>query len=64
MPVLESLANTTKGPQGVRLAYLLKRNPRTGVLEPAIHKCSLKKVFLNNSQSSYRKTPVLESLLK
>ena len=62
--VREPLSNTAKCLQAVRFATLLKRNPRTGVLESAIHKCSLKKVFLNNSQNSYRKTPVLESLFK
>ena len=62
--VLESLSNTAKVLQAIRLATLLKRNSRTCVLELAIHKCSLKKVFLNNSQNLYRKTPVLESLFQ
>ena len=42
IPVLEPLANTAKGLHAVRLANLLKRNPGTGVLEPAVCKCSLK----------------------
>ena len=42
MPLLESLSNTIKGLQAIRLATLLKRNPRTSVLEPAVRKCSLK----------------------
>ena len=42
VPVLESLSSTVKGLQAVRLATLLKRNPRTGVLEPAVRKCCLK----------------------
>ena len=42
VPVLESLSNTVKGLQSIRLATLLKRNPRTGVLEPDVHKCFLK----------------------
>ena len=56
MPALKSLSNTAKGLQAVRLATLLKRNPRTGVLEPAVRKCSLKQVFLNNSQNSQENT--------
>ena len=62
--MLESLSNTVKGLQTVKLATLLKRNPCTAFLEPAIHKCSLKKVFLNNSQNSHRRTPALESPFK
>ena len=42
IPVLESLSDTAKGLHAVRLATLLKRNPRAGVLEPAVRKCSLK----------------------
>ena len=34
--------NTIKGLQTVRLATSLKKNPRSGVLEPAVRKCSLK----------------------
>ena len=52
IPELESLSNTFKGLQNVKLATLLKRIPRTGVLEPAVCKCSLKQEFLNNSQNS------------
>ena len=48
-PVLESLSDTGKSLQTDRLATLLKRNPRTGVLVPAVRKCSLKWIFLNNS---------------
>ena len=32
----------------VRLATLLKRNPRTSVSEPAVRKYSLKQMILNN----------------
>ena len=32
--MLESLSNTVKSLQAVRLTTLLKRNPRTGVSEP------------------------------
>ena len=52
----EALSNTVKGLRAVRLATLLKRNPRTGVLEPAVCKCSLKQMFLNNSQHSQENT--------
>ena len=38
---LESLSNTVKDLQAVRLSTLLKRNPCTGVLEPAVRKSSL-----------------------
>ena len=58
MSVLESLSNTVKGLQAIRLATLLKRNTGTSVLEPAIRKCSLKQVFLNNSQNSQENTCV------
>ena len=40
--VLESLSNTVKGLQVIRLATLLKRNPRSSVLEPTVRECSLK----------------------
>ena len=40
--VLESLSNTVKGLCAVRLTTVLKRNPCTGILEPAVPKCSLK----------------------
>ena len=40
--LLESLSNTVKGLHAVRLTTLLKRNPRTGVLELAVRQCSLK----------------------
>ena len=42
MPMLEPLSKTVKSLQAIRLAALLKRNPRTSVLEPAVRKCSLK----------------------
>ena len=41
IPVLESLSNTVKGLQAIRLATLLKRNPHISVLEPAVRRCSL-----------------------
>ena len=56
IPVLESLSDTVKGLHAVRLGTLLNRNPRTGVLEPAVRKCPLKKMFLNNSQNSQENT--------
>ena len=34
--MLESLSNTAKGLQAVRLATSLKRDPGTGVSEPAV----------------------------
>ena len=37
IPVLEFLSNTVKDLQAVRVATLLKRDPRTGVSEPAVH---------------------------
>ena len=42
IPVLESFSNAVKGLHAVSLATLLKRNPHTDVLEPAVCKCSLK----------------------
>ena len=42
MPVLQSPFNAAKGLQANRPATLLKRNPRTGVLESAFPQCSLK----------------------
>ena len=42
IPVLESLSDNVKGLQAIRLATLLKRNPRTSVLEPAVRTCYLK----------------------
>ena len=58
IPVLESLANTAKDLHAVRLADLLKRNPGTSVLEPAVCKCSLKKMFMNNLQNLQENTCV------
>ena len=40
--VLESVSNNIRVLQAVRLATLLKRNAYIGILEPAVHKCSLK----------------------
>ena len=54
--MLESLFNTAKGLQAIRLVTLLKGNP--SVLEPAVCRCSLKKVFLNNWQNSQQYTCV------
>ena len=42
VPVPVPLSNTIKGLQTVRLATSLKKNPSSGVLEPAVRKCSLK----------------------
>ena len=38
IPVLESLSNTAKCLYAVWPATLLKKNPRTGVSEPAVHR--------------------------
>ena len=51
--MLESLSNTVKCVQTIRLATLLKRDPRTGVSVPAIRRSSTK-----------IGVPVLESLFK
>ena len=51
IPVLESLSKTTQGLQVVKPATLLKRIPRTGILERAVRKYSLHDVLLNNSQN-------------
>ena len=56
IPVLVPLSNTVKGFQAIRLATLLKRNPRTGVLEPTVPMCSLKQMFFKNSQNSQEST--------
>ena len=37
-----SLCNTGKGLQAIRLAALLKRDPSTGVSEPAVRRCCTK----------------------
>ena len=39
--MLDPRSNTAEGLQAIRLATLLKRNPRTSVLERAVRKCSL-----------------------
>ena len=53
-----SACNTVKCAQAVKLATLLKKDPRTGVSEPAVRRSSTKKVFLNNSQNSRENTCV------
>ena len=40
IPVLESLSNTVKCFQAVRLATLLRRDPGTGASEPAVCRSS------------------------
>ena len=52
MAVVESLSNTVKNFQPVRLTTLLKRDPGTGVLEQVICRSSANWEFLNNSQNS------------
>ena len=42
IPVPQSLSNTVKDFQAVRLATLLKRDPRTGVSEPVVFRSSTK----------------------
>ena len=56
MPERQSLSNTVKCLQAVSLAALLKRDPCTGVPEPAVCRCFAKYVFLNNSQNSQKST--------
>ena len=46
------------GPMNPSDAMLLKRHPYSGVSEPAVCRCSVKLVFLNNSQTSQRNTYV------
>ena len=58
IPALESLSNTAKCLQPIRLAALLKRDPRTDISEPAVHRSSTKQVFLNNAQNSQENTCV------
>ena len=53
--MLESLSNTVKGLQAVRLPTLLKIDTLTGISEPAVRRCSAKKVLSNNSQNSQEK---------
>ena len=50
--MLQSLSNTVKDLQAIRLATLLKRDPRTRVPEPVVCKSNTKWVFLNNSQNT------------
>ena len=42
IPVLQSLSNTVRGLQAVRLTTLLKGDHHTGVSEPAVCKSSTK----------------------
>ena len=63
IPVLVPLSNTVKGLQAIRLATLLKRNPRTGVLEPTVPMCSLKRCS-SKIHKIHRKAPGLEFLFK
>ena len=58
----QSLSNTVKSLRAVRLATLLKTNPRTGVSEPAVCRSSTKYVLLNNSRNSQENTCVRVSL--
>ena len=58
IPVLESLSNIIKGLPAIRLWTLLKRDPRTGVSEPALCRSSTKSVFLNNLQNLHENTRV------
>ena len=62
--MLQSLPDTIKELQAVRLATLLKRHPRSGISEPAVCRSSTKQVFLNNSQSSQENTYVGVTFLK
>ena len=65
--MLQSLSNTIKELQAVRLATLLKRHPRpgqSGVSEPAVCWSSTKQVFLNNSENSQENTYVRVTFLR
>ena len=53
--MLQTLPDTIKELEAVRLATLLKRHPRSSVSEPAVCRSSTKQVFLNNSQNSQEK---------
>ena len=44
--LLESLSNAVQRMQAVKLATLLKKDARTGVLELLVRRCSKKYVFL------------------
>ena len=59
--MLDSLSNTAKDLQAVRLAILLKRDPRIGASEQGICRQNRSSLIINKIQ---RKTPVLESLVK
>ena len=50
--LLHSISDTVKGLLDIRLATLLKREPHTGVSEPAFCRSSTKQLFLNNLQNS------------
>ena len=56
--MLESLSNIVKCLRAVRLVTLLKKKTRTGVLEPAVRKCSLKQMLFNNLENSQENTCV------
>ena len=62
--MLQSLPDTIKELQTVRLATLLKRHTRSGVWEPAVCRSSTKQVLLNNSQYSQEKTYVGATFLR
>ena len=64
IPVLQSLLDTIKKLQAVRLPSLLKRYPRFGVSEPAVCRSSTKQVFFNNSQNSQENTYVGVTFLR
>ena len=58
VPVLESLSNNVTGLQAAEIAPLLKRDPATGVSEPAVCRCPTKQAFFKNSQNSQENTCV------
>ena len=62
--MLQSLPDTIKELQAVRLAALLKRHPRSFVSEPVVCRSSTKQVFLNNSQNSLENTYVGVTFLR
>ena len=54
--MLEPLSNNFKGLEAVTLATLLKGDSHAGVSEPTVCRCSIKYVFLNNSQDTEENT--------
>ena len=62
--MLQSLPDTIKELQVIRLATFLKRHPCSGVSEPAVCRSSTKSVFLNNSQNSQENTYVGVTFLR